>query len=196
MYKLGPIRTRIKESEDITANYLKLLPVDHILRTLFLEHQVIISLITHLDELRDLIWEMDSPIDHSDVFERLLDVMEKLTLSNIHHVREEQILFPELTRRDIHKFHHVLTAEHVFIRGYKTDFLSMVKSMGTTDFHTYKLQLNFQANGIIGLLREHIYRENTVVYPLALESISDSDCWSQMQDESCKIGYSLTESVA
>jgi hemerythrin-like domain-containing protein len=61
--------------------------------------------------------------------------------------------------------------------------------MEAMDFKSYKLQMNYMANGIIGILREHIYLENQSVFPNALNVIKDESTWSELKDEFDEIGY-------
>ena len=38
-------------------------------------------------------------------------------------------------------------------------------------------------------LRDHIFKENNILYPTALEVIKENSVWKKMKDDCDKIGY-------
>ncbi len=178
-----------REPADPTDHYLCELPAGHIIHTFYSEHRIILSYLLELDDVREKIWQLDTPIDHPELIVKLIDLAEQLISMEKHHIREEEVLFPELEKRHIRKFHYVLKSEHLFLREYKVNFLNHVRELSAMDFRSYKLQMNFMANGIIGLLRGHIEKENTDVFPLALRIIEEPEVWTSMEKDCRDIGF-------
>ena len=181
------------DGKEITEPYLQELPEGHIIRTFVAEHRNILDFLRELEKVREDIWQLTSPLDHPHLFLKLIHLADQLVATEKHHIREEEILFPELAKRGIQKYHFVLKSEHLFLRQYKKDFLDHVTDLSAMDFKSYKLQMNFMAIGIVGLLRGHILRENRDVFPMALEVVQDDEIWQTMRQASEKIGfYQLT----
>ena len=49
--------------------------------------------------------------------------------------------------------------------------------------------MNELAGFIVPTLREHIYKENNILYPAALQVIEDDRVWQKLKDECDSIGY-------
>jgi DUF438 domain-containing protein len=167
----------------------KSLPEGHVIRVLYNEHRIILGYLNELDDIRQKIFELDTPIDHPELFVKMIHILEHLNQVDKHHQREEQILFPvlETTTASVHL--QVLASEHHFLKNYKQKFLDHVRDLAGMDFKSYKLQMNYMANGIIGILREHIFLENNSVFPQALKAITDPEKWDNIRQEFDKIGY-------
>jgi len=161
---------------------------DHLIRILFDEHQRILTYLDVIDTLRKEIFSFESPVDHPEEFIKLISVTERLMMVAKHHEREEKILFPELIKADAGNHLEVLASEHHFLSEYKQKFFTHINDLSAMDFKSYKLQLNFMANGIIGILREHIYLENTAVFPIAINVLTDEKQWTEMNQRFHEIG--------
>lgn len=188
---LASVKKRTEASHDIIDQYLRLLPEDHIIHILFSEHRVILNILDEMDINRKKVWNLQGALEQPELIMNLVDSVEKLVKMRVHHVREDKTIFPELSKLGMHKYHHVLESEHHFLRDYKQNFLVFLRTLGETDFNSFKHQMNFQANGIIGLLREHIFVENNHVFPAALEMIQSPGKWDELRQISDKLGYSL-----
>ncbi|MBC8214714.1 MAG: hemerythrin domain-containing protein [Candidatus Marinimicrobia bacterium] len=176
---------------DICKEYINLLPKEHLIHRFYSEHEIILKYLSDLNEVRKNIDKLDTPLDHPELFVQLIKLAEQLLEVEKHHLREETILFPELQKRNINQYHFVLKSEHSFLKDYKENFLEFVKNLEATDFISYKTQMNYMSNGIIGLLREHIYKENKFVFPMALEVIKDENDWKLLKEKSDTVGYSF-----
>ena len=164
------------------------LPEDHLVRILNNEHQTILAHLDGIDHQRQDIYSLNSPVDHPELFVKLISLTERLMTVSKHHDREEKVLFPELLKADARNHLEVLTSEHHFLTEYKLKFFNHINDLSAMDFKSYKLQMNFMANGIIGILREHIYLENTAVFPIAVKVITDDNRWLEMNQRFKEIG--------
>ncbi len=164
------------------------LPEDHLIKILFEEHRAILTYLNGMDRLRQDIYSLDSPMDHPELFVKLISISEQLMAVAKHHQREDEVLFPALFNADAGNHLKVLSSEHLFLTEYKLKFFNHIKDLSAMDFKSYKLQMNFMANGIIGILREHIYLEDTTVFPTALKVITDETQWREMNRKFRTIG--------
>ncbi len=188
---LKPVKRRAEMSQDIIDQYLQLLPEGHIIYTLYSEHRIILNILDEMSANQKKVCTLNGPLEQPEVIMDLVDSVEKLVKMRVHHIRENETIFKELNDMGMHKYHHVLQSEHRFLKEYKQNFLIFLRNLGETDFDSFKNQMNFQANGIIGLLREHIFVENNHVFPTALEMIQSPETWAGLAKISDNLGYSL-----
>jgi len=168
---------------------LKHLPADHAIRMFYYEHQIILDFLDNLTETREKIIQLETPLNHPEYIVKVIQIAKQLLDIDMHHVREETILFPELKIRKQDKMLPVLVSEHQFLKEYKLNFYNHVKDLAAMDFNSYKIQLNFMANGIVGILREHIYRENNFLLPMALDVIQEESVWQEIKQKCDEVGY-------
>ena len=79
--------------------------------------------------------------------------------------------------------------EHEDLRKKKRSLRDLGESVENIDFNEYKEKLSKLSNDICFELRDHIYKENYILYPTALESIDDKNNWSNIKEKCDKIGY-------
>lgn len=126
--------------------------------------------------------------DHVNIL-RLTDVMEKITQASdpdiadletvvyliknyadgFHHAKEEQILFPFLSEKGFSQQQGpvaVMLADHVRGRNFTkgmTDSIALCKQGDTSALE----QVFLNMNGYVNLLRNHIAKENNILFPMA-----------------------------
>ena len=126
------------------------------------DHQKILG---KLDELEK---EAEKPIDKKKI-EEFLDFTE--SFAEPHHQKEEQVLFPALEKKGIPNEGGpigMMLIDHETKRGY-------VKKLkeGLEEGDEKKIKENVQA--IISLLREHIFKEDNILYPCAKGVLSEDE---------------------
>lgn len=87
-----------------------------------------------------------------------------------HHAKEEDILFKELCKDTVQMRCNPVEQmihEHDLGRNFVTN---MIKGLEEND----KLKVIQNAKGYVELLREHIYKEDNILYPMADESLSQN----------------------
>jgi hypothetical protein len=152
----------------------------HPIHTMISEHEEILKF---LDELDNLI----EPLKRGVVDEEkkiLQDLSEHLVDAEKHHEREEKVLFPELEKRGITGPPRIMRMEHDELRPIKKRLLEL------------SIEPNKNKNEIIELinvlsfkLRDHIFKENNILYPAALDSIKEDIIWENIRMECDRIGY-------
>ncbi len=173
---------------DIVEKYLCELPKGHVIHTFYKEHAEIFGYLDELEKIKVKISKMRSPVDEPELFEQLIVITKAMQKTETHYLREE-LLFEELEKLGVHQYHHILKSEHKFLRTYRDEFLTLIQDIEKVEFSSFKTQLNFMANGIIGILREHSYRENNIVFPMALSLIKENSEWKRLKKLADEIGY-------
>lgn len=159
----------------------------HIIHTLMAEHDRILGFLKELGRTNQTIQNMVSLDKAKKESKELLDIAKHLIEAESHHQREEEVLFPELEKREILGPPEMMRMEHKELRSKKKELLKIVQNINKTNFNVKRL--NKVVNFIISTLEEHIYKENNILYPMALEVIEEKDIWDKMKTECDKIGY-------
>lgn len=105
-----------------------------------------------------------------------------------HHAREEQVLFPALRERGMHGPPDVMEHEHVDIRAMKHGLGEQARALLSGDGGSLP-KLRALANNLAVTLREHIGKEDTILYPMAVAIIQDPAQWEQMRLACDELGY-------
>jgi uncharacterized protein len=162
---------------------------DHVLTTLIQEHDEILKRLTGLEEINSKIQKMKNYDNNSSVFQELLNVAVEVIGAEPHHKREEDVLFPELEARGVTGPTRVMRMEHDMLRAKKKEIKALAENVETMNFTEFKSQLNDAAKYLIFNLRDHIYKENHILYPSSIETLTDKNLWVTMKQSCDKIGY-------
>lgn len=137
---------------------------DHnLIEDLLSEHE---SILARLDDLEKIINK--STINRAKIAD-FFHFTE--TFAEPHHQKEEQVLFPALEKKGIPNQGGpigMMLIEHTAKRNYLAQMKQALKENN-------KNQLKKTAQAMISLLREHIYKENQILYPCAYEVLSNKE---------------------
>lgn len=161
----------------------------HVLHTLISEHDEILKFLDMLEDLNFRIQKMERFDAKSPDFPKLAHVAKHLVEAELHHRREEDVLFPELEKRGITGPPRIMRMEHYELRGKKKRLLELANAVSTMNFEEFKKELDEVTKFIIFNLRDHIFKENYILYPTALESLKDEALWENMRKTCDEIGY-------
>lgn len=117
--------------------------------------------------------------DHEEE-ERIQIIAENIVEENKHYRREEEIIFPRLKVKGITGTPWLLKKEHKRRKSQKRTFLKYVENPKENEDQLIDL-----VNSMSYILREHVFKENTILYPIAIEQ---SDEWGTIRKEAKKIG--------
>jgi len=93
------------------------------------------------------------------------------TFAEPHHQKEEQVLFPALEKKGIPNEGGpigMMLLEHTTKRNYLIKMREAIKENDED-----KLKKNTQA--MISILKDHIYKENNILYPCAQDALTEED---------------------
>lgn len=161
----------------------------HMLDTLIVEHEKIKEFLTEIEALNFLIQKLSSYEEDPELFEKMVQLATSLLDAENHHKREEDILFPELEKRNITGPTRIMRMEHDDLRAKKKMLKETAQKASTMDFTECKSKLDDVAKHIVFELRDHIYKENYILYPTAIDAIKENSLWEEMKEKSNVIGY-------
>jgi len=165
------------------------LPAGHVVSTLVSEHEEILSFLDKLEYVNKELQQMPCYDPEADCFDKLSHIAEHLVEAELHHKREEEVLFPELEKRGVYGPPAVMRQEHDQLRPRKHKLKELADKAGQMDFEEYKKEVGELVEFIVPSLREHIFKENNILYPTAVEVIDDSKVWYRLRRACDEIGY-------
>ena len=152
------------------------LPKEHLLRDLIEEHQMLLERLEELDQLIEDYRDAVGTHEGKEVVARIGTIAEDLLQAEPHHQREERVLFPELEKRGVTMPPRVMTREHEDLRACKRRLLAAASAPSPDS------EAIAEAAGTLApMFRDHIYKENEFLYPMAFAAISDVDTWERMR---------------
>lgn len=165
------------------------LPDYHILRKVMAEHEIFRCFIADLEEVADRIGHASHLSETSDDFMRLSHVAEHLNSLEEHVGREDDILFPALKERGWESLFCRIQSEHTYIQAAVDDLLKLVMVLGKMPFNNFKTKLMSTVRYLCPLLREHLFYEDYVLFPLAVLTLDDKKLWQRLREVCNEIGY-------
>jgi uncharacterized protein len=162
---------------------------DHVLATMIDEHAEILKRLTMLEEINSRIQKMNNFDKGASEFKYLFNVIVEVIGAEPHHQREENVLFPELEKRGVTGPTRVMRMEHDMLRAKKHEIKKLAEEVEIMNFSEFKAQLDAASKFLIFNLRDHIYKENHVLYPSSVQTLKDLNLWSEMKKACDEIGY-------
>ena len=161
----------------------------HVVHTLIAEHDKILEILTELEELNSKIQKLEIYDSSLKEFEDLKTIANNILDAENHHQREEQVLFAEMEDRSITGPTRIMRMEHEDLRAKKKLLKQAADEVSILEFNEFKEKVDEVAKYIIFNLRDHIFKENYILYPTAVESIKEDEVWKDMKRRCDKIGY-------
>jgi hypothetical protein len=160
----------------------------HPVAILMAEHKVLLKA---LDDLQNVLNVLGMARDYDNIeseLRRISEVAETLLGAESHHQREEQVLFPRLEKYGIDGPPRVMRHEHADLRLRKKQLQALVGKAGRVPFQDFTDELLQLGEHLENNLRAHIYKEENILYPAALDALSQAD-WDEIGAEFQKLGY-------
>ena len=171
------------------ANLRQKLPYNHILRTLFCEHEMTLCFLKDLDDVNEAIQQMDEISDVSSEFRRLGHISEHLAAASMHCEKEDYVIFPDLDKHGCYGLAKGMRTEHTYIRIALADLEKLIKGFGEFELGEFKVRLARVVQFLSSAMREHIFWEDHILYPVAMEIVEDEKIWDRMKHICDELGY-------
>jgi hypothetical protein len=171
------------------ANLLEQLPEGHVIHTLVSEHTLILGFLRQVDTLTVSLKECDTREAAEPILADLATAARNLLDAEKHHAREEEVLFPEMEQRGIAAPTAVMRQEHNFLLPLKQRLLDLAGGNAPTQRFIHLQQaISDTAERLVPNMVAHINKEDSVLYPMALQVITEPAIWDQMQKKCDEIG--------
>lgn len=160
----------------------------HPIHTLMEEHKVILSI---LSELKSLLTNVKKAKGFGDIagdLDGLEDAAHHLVEAEKHHKREEDVLFPMLEKHGVTEPPNVMKMDHAEFMPRKQKLYKFVSNHKDYGFEQFKKEVIEAGDYLTRGLEDHIFKEDNILYQIALEVISDEE-WKEVKRGCDKIGY-------
>jgi hypothetical protein len=159
----------------------------HMIDTMVKEHKHILSM---LDELQNIALQLsdDDQDNGITLMHRANELAAKIIGAEPHHQREEEVLFTAMEELGISGPTQVMRMEHEVMREMKHDLKSETER-SDRDWSVQVAKVCQLISALCSNLRQHIDKEDNILYPMALQSITDAAKWEEMKARCDEIGY-------
>lgn len=161
----------------------------HILRLVIAEHDMLRCFIADLEQTARNIYESGNLTDTCTDFRKLCHITEHLEAMQEHIEREEDIIFPYLCRHGWASLCRAAQNDHRYITIAIGDMIGLITSFDKNKTRQFKVKLNSIVKYLCPILREHIFQEDNILYPIAIKVIDDKTVWDKMKILCDEIGY-------
>ena len=164
------------------------IPLEHPISILMEEHKIMLQLAEELEGIANKIQKATDMSHVEDKQLKLKHIAEDLQDSEKHYLREENVLFPILEKHGITEPPAIMWTEHNQIRDKKKQLRHLIEDYSAVEFQDFKGQLAEIAGSLRNLLSSHFFKENNILFPAALQVITDNE-WKEIRMEFDEIGY-------
>ncbi len=166
----------------------KQLEKGHPIDTLMQEHEIILEKLDRLAIIKEQIATANGFEELKDEIKEIKDIAHHLLEAEKHHRREEVALFPRLERMGITGPPQIMRMEHEELLKQKERLGELVTNLGEVDFKAFRAEFTELADYLVTKMRDHIFKENNILYPTALKSIPETE-WEEVKKHADDIGY-------
>jgi len=142
-----------------------------------------------LDDVNDAIQLMDEISDVSSEFRRLSHISEHLSAASLHCEKEDYVIFPDLDKHGCYGLAKGMRTEHTYIRIALADLEKLIRGFGEFELDEFKVRLGRVVQFLSSAMREHIFWEDHILYPVAMEIVEDEKVWERMKHICDELGY-------
>ncbi|MGD1995744.1 MAG: DUF438 domain-containing protein [Anaerolineae bacterium] len=163
------------------------LPKGHPVNTLMAEHEVILETLAQLEEVNQAVQQTEQLT--AEQVEQLEQIATHLVEAESHHQREEEALFPRVEERGVTGPPRIMRLEHDELRQRKHALLELARSATRMPLSDFRARLNELAPYLVLHLRDHIFKEDNILYPTAVEVVTEPAVWEEIKARCDEIGY-------
>jgi DUF438 domain-containing protein len=175
--------------EDHILNIKAKLPGNHIIRKVIAEHDLIRCYLADLDDVTAELNSMEAITDVNCHFRKLTHIIEHLDAMEEHIEREEDVIFPLLKKHGWTALCRASQSDHVYIRIAVSDLVKLIAGFKESKIEEFKVRLKSITKYLCPRLKDHIFQEENILYPIALELVKDKSIWHRMKQICDDIGY-------
>lgn len=162
----------------------------HPIHTLMEEHKIILNFIKELELILDSLESAKGFKGIDEEIKKLKHISEHLIEADKHHQREEEVLFPELEKLGIKEPPEIMREEHKDLKAKKASLnkIAIKAEKNSIEFLDFIKEVKEVAGYLIKELPSHIYKEDNVLYPMAIQVIPKNE-WETIKKKCDEIGY-------
>jgi len=161
----------------------------HVLKKVLAEHDMLQCFISDLEDLVLQIGQASFLTDTSGEIRRLGHIAEHVNAMEEHIDRENDVIFPALRSQGWDSLCRSVENDHIQIRNGIHELVGLVDSFGETPFGVFKSRLVSVVKALSPILKEHMFYEDHILYPVAVAMIDSQAFWDKMHQVCDEIDY-------
>jgi uncharacterized protein len=166
------------------------LPANHIVRIILAEHEMMLCFLADLEELNTEIQHMSYCAPTSVEMRKLSHIVSHLVVANDHEWREDEVIFPELERNGYFGPSEMVKLDRASHEACKKEMSALTHpSQDKSAFAKFKLHLDAAVRYFVPAMRQQIFTEDNILYPVAIEVITSKSVWDRIKANCELIGY-------
>ena len=190
LYKLVPFYKSNGIICDHVSQMREKLADDHIIKRMLAEHDLMLCALSDIEDLTQQILHMTELSDVSSEYRQLAARVGFIFSCRDHIALENEVIYPEV------KMHSMLLCaqlrgEHLYMRIACNDLYNLVDQFDKFGMTEFQVRLHTIVDYLCPIFREHIFQENTIFYPLALDCITEEKQWQRIKAVADEAGYSI-----
>jgi DUF438 domain-containing protein len=167
---------------------MNLAPEGHPVNILMQEHAILMEYANNLRNLYKDIKEKKSLNEIDNEMKKIVSIVDHFKASESHYLREENILFSVLEKYGVTQPPKIMWMEHDRIRDIEKNLYSLIENKDQINFEDFLQQFHTYAHGLAELLSSHFSKENKVLFPTAMQLVSETE-WKDIRAQFDDIGY-------
>jgi DUF438 domain-containing protein len=165
------------------------LSANHPVRKILAEHEMFECFLADLAEVNLELQDSEVLTELSSEFRKLEHIAEHLQAIDVHNQREDDLIFPILENYPCKSICVVLGKAHWRIKNMVGNLTMAVNNFKSFEPQQFKIQISALSSAIVPIIREHIFQEDNILYPVALDVIEDDRIWQRVKQISDEMGY-------
>ncbi|MBM4102451.1 MAG: DUF438 domain-containing protein [Planctomycetes bacterium] len=175
--------------EGSKSNLRERLTERHVLKKVLAEHDMLRCFISDLEDVTLRIVQSDFLNDTSGEIRRLSHITEHIYAMEEHIDRENDVIFPALRSHGWDSLCRSAESDHVYIRSAIEELVKLVGSFGEVSFGVFKCKLLSIVKTLCPVLKEHLFYEDHILYPVAVTMIENPPFWDKIHQVCDEIDY-------
>jgi uncharacterized protein len=182
--------THISLLPDQVSRLRARLPANHIVRIILAEHEMMLCFLADLEELDGEIEQLSSFSPTSVEMRKLAHIVAHLAIAGDHEYREAEVVFPELERHGYYGPQEIVKNDRTGLDSCKRGLIELIQSKPETmPPAKFKLHLHTAVKYLVPVMRQEILAEDNILYPVAVEVITNKNVWDRIKATCEQIGY-------
>lgn len=161
----------------------------HVLKKVLAEHDMLQCFISDLEDVVLKIGQASFLSDTSGEIRRLEHIAEHVNAMEEHIDRENDVIFPALRSQGWDSLCQSVENDHIHIRTGIKELVGLVDSFGEIPFGVFKGRLMSVVKALCPILKEHLFYEDHILYPVTVAMIDNQTFWDRMHQVCDEIDY-------
>ena len=165
-----------------------LAPEGHPIHILMQEHAILLE---NVNRLRDIYSKIKQRMNFQQIsgeIEEIDSIIKLIKKAENHYLREENVLFAYVEKHGVTQPPKIMWMEHDRIRDVEKELYKLIENKNNITYNKFLELYHLHAHGLAELLANHFPKENKILFPTAMQLLSESE-WTEIRKQFDEIGY-------